>query len=212
MSLKECAYYVAYKRTVNHIALGGGEAQRRVQYAPPVVALARAKLHYERVVHSAFEGDVAVYSGGKVLFPYLRACAVEVSVFAQNAVAELGYFVGKSVHSVHCRLFVPALCDVRRYELHHGVPYFVLYGLVLCRVGVCAYVHAQIFGRVGLSVLAVAACGKDYRCNYYDYKKESYAEIFHAFFIAACFAVYTIYFIITPRICRIYSPQGPQKM
>ena len=42
MSLKECAYYVAYKRTVNHIALGGGEAQRRVQPAPPGAALGRA--------------------------------------------------------------------------------------------------------------------------------------------------------------------------
>ena len=98
------------------------KAQRRIYYAPPVVAFAASEFYYKRVVYAGFKRQISVDAGGEVLLSDCGAGSIIIPVLFQNSVAYFFYFVEYTADNPDCRLLVDALRGMGSDEFY----YFVL--------------------------------------------------------------------------------------
>jgi hypothetical protein len=143
-SFKKLIYYVGYCRAVLNVGGSRGKAERGINYAPPIIARARAQLNYKRVVNSLFQRKVAVNAGRKIFRADLRPRRVVKSVFGKRFVAYFFNLAKQPAHYINRRLFVHATGNVGGNKFYHFVFYYIFNVLVNLRVGVGSNVYAQV--------------------------------------------------------------------
>ena len=121
---------------------GRGEAQRRIQHAPPVVARARAQLYYKRVVFAPVEYVAAVLPRGKFLpYRFCRAC-VRLAAFGKFVVRSPLDFAKIALYGLYRLGFAVAFGKHGREIVRYFLDYLGFYGLIFRAVAVCADMYA----------------------------------------------------------------------
>ena len=176
--IEKFIYYVGDYRSVFNVGGRRSEAERGIDYAPPVVACARAEFDYQRVVNALLESVLAVNACGEIFAADFRAGAVVVAVRFECAVADLADLGNESVDDGYRAFFVDAFADIGSDEFDYFVLYFIFNVLVGLQVGVCADVNAQVVGfrggGGGIGVYRVNGCGE--HCD----NKNSDGDFFHS--------------------------------